>query len=874
MPQEPWEKYAADKTAAPASGAEPWERYGPSASEFAAPSNNKEGLYEMKGADGKVQKVPYSKVDEAFKTGLRFDNPAGFRQYTKDKEADGPSALSDFAESEYGALGNAAKGMAQVANWNPSEEEQKVAEQSGPVGRAYDTVMRYPERLVKPNVDMAVQAGKDVNEGNYAQATGHAIGAVIPVVGPWMQQTAQQIMEQLGAGNYAGAAGTAVGNVMAAEAPKVIGKAIVGTAKAVPNAVRGTAEALTKTSPSELRRVAEETQKTNQAAAAKAAEDNAKNTQTHLENTQEALHKTQGAELTTDAANKAAVAKAAADHAKATADTHAHNQRVSAKHAAEVEKITKDNAEAEQAIQERKGEEEKLQQATSDYYAKEDAVKGKAKAEENAAWKPWRDKIKGVEVDADPLVETVEKFGVNSPEIRRMMLQLIPPPEDAPITSQFYKDRQSLIDQQGFNSPDLQYDKLNPNQRDIIDNLVNRLGLEPDPIDLDLKKGEKVSLENIHRAKSIIGRNIASGRYEGSVLGEMRQVAKALDRAEKLGSNSVGALDDLQKAKEATIKYQEAFGRVRHLPVTQDELFKKQANPEQFKEENDQERLDAASKHDPSLAEDYEKVKAQREKVKKMKTEDQLRKSQKEHPPAPTVDDLREGYRLKPLPEATPAEQRLPERTAPPDRPVQVVPERKTITPEDIRKDRAENIQKFANRLREMGVRRALYAAGTVSALGLSGVVAAVFSGHAGGAAAADVAGGASSGGLVLAGSHALANLLEKPEVVDWISKIDAKDVAAWEKLPPDQKALFTQDMKALADTAEAKKIHISPYLSSFVAGSSASQPKTPEQIKKEAEERQRAQGPISEVINSPLFPGVQHALRAMDEFSKSGATS
>src|SRR5882762_6598501 len=77
-------------------------------SDFSAASDNKEGLYEMHGPSGKLH-VPYSRVEDAFKSGLRFDTPDTFRRFQKDKSAEGPSALERFTSSEYGAIGNAVK---------------------------------------------------------------------------------------------------------------------------------------------------------------------------------------------------------------------------------------------------------------------------------------------------------------------------------------------------------------------------------------------------------------------------------------------------------------------------------------------------------------------------------------------------------------------------------------------------------------------------------------------------------------------------------------------------------------------------------------------------------------------------------------------
>jgi hypothetical protein len=360
------------------------------------------------------------------------------------------------------------------------------------------------------------------------------------------------------------------------------------------------------------------------------------------------------------------------------------------------------------------------------------------------------------------------------------------------------------------------YWDLDPDKRAIIDKIASSSGFEPEPIDLDPQVGVGIPFDKVHRAQSIIGRNIRNGRYgyEGPLLGEMTQLRKVLYNAESKIAADNGMIADPDEARQATREYQEAFGRPRNTPKNQAELRKQKANPEQFKEENEQERVDAAKKHDPTLAEDYAKVKAHREAVKKLQTEDQLRKAQRQIPPPPTVDDLREGYRLKPVPTPLEPKVKLPERTAPPDRPEPVKPDTKTISPQDIETDKYQNIKKQASELRRMGLRRAMYATMT----GLPFAVVELFKGASAGAGEAAL-GGLAAGATVFIGSHMLANLVERPDVATWLSKVTDKDVAQWEKLPPEQKAIFTDDMKQLSEAAKEKGITVSPSLIGFLAG-------------------------------------------------------
>ena len=151
-----------------------------------------------------------------------------------------------------------------------------------------------------------------------------------------------------------------------------------------------------------------------------------------------------------------------------------------------------------------------------------------------------------------------------------------------------------------------------------------------------------------------------------------------------------------------------------------------------------------------------------------------------------------------------------------------------------------------------MGLRRALYAT-------LTGIPFAIHAAFIHSAAEGEVAtiGGIAAGGAVLAFSHMIANLVERPDVASWLSQVTDKDVAVWEKLPENQKALFTDDMKALVRVADEKHIPVSPYLRIFVtAGVAGSQKQTAQELKKRAEQlkppdTQSAPGPQSSATPS-----------------------
>ncbi len=136
------------------------------------------------------------------------------------------------------------------------------------------------------------------------------------------------------------------------------------------------------------------------------------------------------------------------------------------------------------------------------------------------------------------------------------------------------------------------------------------------------------------------------------------------------------------------------------------------------------------------------------------------------------------------------------------------LPEKKVLTPEDIRNYRAVNVDSTAHSLREHGIRRSMNALFyTVPSAIMSAMI-----GHPGVAVAELL-----SSPVVLAGSHGLARLIETPAVKDWMGQITPKDVAVWNKLPPSHKAVFAQDLSTLVDAAKQKKMSIAPALLKFV---------------------------------------------------------
>ena len=906
----------------------------------------KHGIYAMEDEGGNQIGVSFDKVDEAGKYGYKFSdkitvpNAKGREDYAKDRFA----ILTPNADTKsIGTKGNLLEGRffkggkvvpqtpipeqveGEPGGWQQRREGlQKVAV---PIGA------NRPESLGKTKslVDSAWNIGAnflDNTRNIMATAANNIFGMadMIPQItsaskdalsyDPYKATTGlanlMQMMPGLMAKNYVDhlkevkkqnpsyAVDDVIGTVMGIWASgKVAEKGLkavsdpVGTLKSLKeapgNMARVTAEAVTKTGPREIKKMAEELQKKNQAA-----------TEAHQNVVQPNAEKLVGDEIAHHADEKVANEKAAAehqtkqekaraknkktieDHKKEVADVQAHNERVKAKHEETSKKVQGERDAAEHALELRRQEEAKLKQETDDYYAKNDATKAKVKGAADAKWQPVHQALDAETIDGGTIEKPLAKILEISPDVRREIAQLIPDPSDAEQGSPYVQKRNEILKAMGHKDPAAAYDAMDDFNKENIDRAVAAEGISPDPIDLDPKTGVDIPFDKIHRAQSIIGRNIRQGRYgfDGPLLGEMKKLQQTLYDAENKIASAHGKTADLNAARQATREYHEAFGVEKNKPLSNEEKSEQEANPEQFREKQEQKRVDSAAKHDPTLASDYEKVKARREQIKKqMKTEEQLRESLPPVPDPPAVGDLREGYNLKkppsdpvttkrdaqgnllqldpktntwsPAPE-TGIQHQLDEvppdrlftvqdtngniqqlvngkwETVPNPRPQNLAhptpesvqlerpiagdipdrPEPGTITPEGYKERIETNIGKAADSQREHGLRRA------TNALYYT-IPTAIFSAimdHPG-YAIAELA----STPAILGGSHLVANLIEKPEVVHWLSSVTDRHVAVWDKLPPEQKALFSADMKQLIEAARKKGKPVSPALTRFL---------------------------------------------------------
>lgn len=417
------------------------------------------------------------------------------------------------------------------------------------------------------------------------------------------------------------------------------------------------------------------------------------------------------------------------------------------------------NQASEQTLALRRQHEQAYQQATADHYAKEAAADTRAKAEENAAWGQWRQKTAGKTLDGGQITGPLQKLRLDSPEVDRTLNQLEPRGDEVPQESSYAQIREHTAQQQ-FGKD---YESLSPVKQDQIDDLLHTNGYSPEPIAFDPQAGQPISIDRVQRASSILQRYIRSGRFEGPLLGEMKQVAKVLHNAVTRASTDVGAGADLSAARDSTVTYQGAFGRERRAPVTARSIREKQANPEAFRDRADEERLDRARRYDPTLVDSYRQVKAAKDALKKFPSEEQLRKGLKQ--------------------------------TAP----------RQTISAGDIaaaRKVAADaSAGKWWNRGRWAAASPIIWAIRDFSG------------GHIPNIGEVGYMGLASSG--ILAGTHALSSLLRYPPMIEFLSKARPEDLAL---IPADLQG----DLPGLVSLAQRQGIKVAPALVAATTGAAS----------------------------------------------------
>jgi hypothetical protein len=900
MPQDPWAVVSVQPINKGSSQNDPWAVVSTKVDTGGLTANDSgQGTYQMKDKTGSILHVPYGHVTAAAKAGFAMTDEDRAR-YVKDAAADpdlknvatpeGTSAIGRNSAGEpilaptdpyansgpvgrlvsnaADAIKSAGKGVVSMLNPNPTAEEAARGET-----RSIDEFMRIPNRaIIDPIKAQTAQAYQDLKSGKVAEGLGHELAASVPFVGPWAAQVGEQVGQQAGKGDIAGAAGTLAGNAAVYAAPEVIGKGIKTAVEAAPKTIRSGAEAVTGTGARNIKALAEDTEKTNTETAGK-----------HLDDTLDALDKTREAEDLRSNEQRIAQDKADAETKKAN---DKERERVNAANLKQIEdegearlKELEKNRENEKNYKEQyaktKKENEDLyrnektrqklesdQKVTSQrLIEKTKAAFKKATGVYNDKWNAWRKSVAGQTADMKPVVDEINEQdktmnATQQAQFRQIISETKPDDDTSGI------EKREQLSQQAFGRS---YDNLTDTERAAMDKDVADRGITlADP------KLKDIPAEKLHTFKHQLERAVRTEKDGiirnaiGKVLDKLRdtemQVSRQADIA-KYGDKEVpkegSAEAQLADARDYSRPYYDAFVK------SPDEFYKskaagqmlKEQTPEELKRQAQQARLDRIAAYDPKIAVIARQLDNLSEALERPEFRKKLnvRKGLRELPVKPTPPSkMRTGVTSKPLqefkPEETPKVEVAPaKRTAPPDRPIE-----KTISLKDLKDSRIAKIYDAAEYQRRHGIARftnALYY--TTLLAGFS-----IAEGRPGFAAVE-----MGSAPMILAGSHAIAGLMERPSFINWITKITPEDVAAWEKLPPSQKALFTENLKAATDAAEKKGITVSPLVKSFVIGAATNRKNTVKELRQEALRRNpkaiRVKAPDGSVH---VFPDQQSA--------------
>jgi hypothetical protein len=851
------------------------------------------GIYAMEDETGNQRGVSFDKVDEAGKYGYKFSdkitvpNAKGREDYAKDRFAalqppkNAPSIgtrgnlLEDRffkggkvvpqtpipaqVEGEPGAWQGLREAMQKAAVPTNTQRPVSLGKTNSLLDSAWNIGANIVDKVgntlgvagntVFGMADMIPQitsASKDVlSYDPYRATTGFAklLQMMLPVMAKNYVNHLKEVKKNNPQDLDSDVIGTVIGIWASGKLAEKGAKAVsdpVGTLKSIKDAPknisRATVEAITNTQPRNVKAVGEE-------ALGKALE--------HKEDTLGELGKRSDA------------------HDAEVKKVKEHNDRVAEKHKVASKKIQMERDAAEHALELRRSEEAKLDAAAQEKDQKYADAETEANRDNDAAWDKVRSKTAGYSKDISQLQKTTEIAAEQADPATSALFKRIIKGEQPTLPSltrasraiRYVDSAGNPVDPMTMGAPTLEAkvksgeykvehvtETINPDDPGYGELYEKQFG-EPPPVG-----GGPAQFARLQRWYSYIQDKMYGGGWmnDGHLYKAYMIVRDAINDAMQDIATQANATADLDNARKLHTEKMETFSDSPNEPQTVASKSSHELTPEQSNEKARAERLKKVARYDPTILDTAAKIDATQKRLKGMDTEDQLREKLKQPIPPPSLDHPDDAYRLKPEPEpftGKPVERDEPTGERKHD------PKGKTLWAEDALKDKnapvdyaetkGDKLKAFQKMTKEYGLRRAIYASFT----SIPAAVVTALLGHPKVAALE-----ASVGPAVLIGSQVLANLMDKPEVAAWVEKVTPKDVAEFDKLPYEQKALFTQDMRDLADAAAKKGKHVSPALTRFLnkpvvkwgtraaggyAGVANANKPSIEEVKKKAEELQ-----------------------------------
>lgn len=444
----------------------------------------------------------------------------------------------------------------------------------------------------------------------------------------------------------------------------------------------------------------------------------------------------------------------------------------------------------------------------------------KAKAENDAAWAKWREKVAGATADMSPVVDTINaQYGANGvkPEEVGTFKQIMrdtAPSEDTPEGANEVAGLRNDIAKSVV--PGASYDTLSPIQKENVDRMVSNMGLgglaEADATGVegaDAGALKQIPASRLHDIKQKLEAAVRS--TSGNVQYAVGRVLDSVRQREEAVSKSAGADVELKKARDLHGPYVDTFRNSPNEPQTVVSKSLNETSPAFMKEQGEQRRLAMQARYDETIPERAAKIKSLSATIDGLPSQAQTAAASAAPPPQPPA--------FKPYP----APAKLPEYGEPrTNKPIDVPEVSVQQTREDlIRKNAAK-----WNDISQYKIRRVF-----------TGALGALFGDHVGGRY-----GGAAGFAAAEMAPNMIANFALKPEVIEWLSKPTAEDIETISKIPHLDRIKITDDIanQAIQARRAGRQFTIAPAVAGLLGAATMkkindTQPQSPADLKKKA---------------------------------------
>ena len=554
----------------------------------------------------------------------------------------------------------------------------------------------------------------------------------------------------------------------AGEAVGPMARSLKETSRKMRNTV---SESVTGTGPRVVKELAKDTTKDNLDIAKK----NAEAAQTHLEKVQSDLHSNYGNELQYQEALKQAQeenAKAVAEHVHAAKETAAENEAKKAEalktHQEDTRETRKSNVDA-----------------LTDHIAKLDEV-----AKDRTAGAAILDAREGLQHSIEDATKDVD---VRTEKARHDAL------------------REGNSKYSGVNEA-LNHVEANPEfLPDAVINAGEKIKGSDTSVSIlsdmekRLKRENTITYEDLQGYYSELGREITKGSLPGDVFHALDTLHEAIGEEMQRIADSKGQGKALTAAREYWRRMKQTFGDTSDTVSDRAGKEVKEANPEAAKGQVSEYRRRLLGSFDPQIPILLDAVDKGTRRLKDLPTEDKgrtLAATKSPEAPEPTpIPKLKEVTEKK-LP--NPPNMKMvkpPDQVTPPDRPIETPG--KKISTEDVQQAKEKALNARVKHL-TAGFQ---WAAGGMAVMRILTDVA---HGNIG-----SVPSGLLEGGMGIGGIEMVSRLLENPKIVEKLTHVTDKDLAA---IPPGMRG----DLKIVVQQAQKQGIKVDPRLAALVGAGAA----------------------------------------------------